>query len=470
MIKRYLFPVIILLIAILGFNLLSQKDSDVRRSSDQTTQSKKTADSTPDSRQPQNSRQSGNTKTQEESQATATQSSQANPPSQKRSGGFGGRGGLFGQSNAATVSLMEVRKSDWAPELSLFGRIMSDQQRDIRAQHNTQVEEILVTPGMQVEESQPIMTLNNQELLITQRQTRSRIDDIDARIRLQALQQDSDIENLKIEEKLLSISQKTLNRYENLSSQQLSSSTDYETALKNYQNQLMQVQGRKAALNRYTDTMAQLGAQKSELLASLESINAQIDDTHIMAPFSGIIASIGVDEGQQVAVNTPLVTLYNPESMAVESRVPVKWLHLLLNQEQKISATSIINDLRYSLTLSEVDSVTNQGSILVKFQFDNAPLVALGQHIALTAVLPEINDVYAIPAKVLYEGQLVFIVENNRLQSVSVTSFGQLQNEGETWYLVKSEELEDSPLLLNTRLPNASTGLKVNIAKDNQGL
>ena len=114
---------------------------------------------------------------------------------------------------------------------------------------------------------------------------------------------------------MLDISQKSLARYENLSSQQLSSSTDYENALRSYQNQLMVVQNREISLERYDDTMAQLSAQKSELLASRDSINNQISDTRIEAPFTGVIANINATEGQRVATNTHLLTIYDENNL-----------------------------------------------------------------------------------------------------------------------------------------------------------
>jgi len=472
MVKRYLTPIVILIIAIIGFILLGGKESNVRRPAEQSVQSKvtNTSNRPVDGNKQPISVQNQDNQTSLKDNASSQNSDQQQAPGRNRSGGFSGRGGLFGQTNAATVSLLKVEKSSWAPELNLFGRVVSDQKLDIASQHNSTVKQILVTSGMRVEISQLVMTLDNRELLVTRRQTASRIDDIDARIRLQKLQQDSDTENLRIEEKILDISQKTLDRYENLSSQQLSSSTDYETALKSYQNQLMQVQNRKLALSRYTDTMAQLNAQKSELSATLENIDALLEETQILAPFNGVVASVAVAEGNQVSQNAPLLTIYNPESLGVVSRVPVKWLPLLTNQEQLVSASTTLSEQNYNLKLSSVDSITSQGSIQVKFQFVDAPAVALGQHIALTATLPSLDNVYAIPANVLYEGQLVFRVISGKLQGVPVSSLGQLQKDGDTWYLVKSEHLANSELLLNTRLPNASTGLNVNVAKENQGL
>lgn len=482
MIIRYALPLLIVISASTGFYFMSQSDPNPRRSNTESPKaeiSSQKPEKKPNLTEQLSEEEQTKLKTmtaeeraaffaQQKSQSNGKQNSEKAAPktSRPRRGGFGGRGGQFGRTTAATVSVMKVNSDNWAPQLNLFGNIVSFQQLEISSNINSDILIVNASAGDRVKKGQLLIQVDDSDLLISQRQSESRLANIDARIRLQKLQRKSDRNNLKIEKKLLGISQKSLARYENLSSQQLSSSTDYENALRSYQNQLMVVQNREISLERYDDTMAQLLAQRNELLASRDSIKNQISDTRIEAPFTGVIANINATEGQRVATNTPLLTLYDENNLGFETRIPVKWLPSLVNSTDIIFASGKLQNQHHNLELTELDSAAKQGSVKALFRFLNPPTSALGQHFSITANLPTINGIYAIPANMLYENRLVFTVEKGRLQGIEVEILGQMQIDRQSWYLISGDKLVNGILLLSTRLPNASNGLRVNVAED----
>ena len=85
--------------------------------------------------------------------------------------------------------------------------------------------------------------------------------------------------------------------------------------------------------------------------------------------------------------------------------------------------------------------------------------------------MPVINDVILLPADSLYNGHQLFVIEDNRLQSVGVEVLGRRRDEDGLKLLIKNTETLDGKQILVSRLSQAVSGVKVasdyQVAMDN---
>jgi len=470
MLTRYILPLLILISAGYGFYLLNNKDTLPTANSSATSAPASAQSGGGVGQRPGGTRNpAGATQTPDGGNA-ATQASTETPqsdgaPNQRKRGAKGmaggGFGGNFGATTAPTVSLQVITASSWQPEVNLFGSVMAFRSLDVTSPITATLLTLSVGVGDAVTAGQLLATLDQTDVKNTQRQSLSRLTEMDAKIRLQELQQQSDQQSMDIEKQLLTISQASLDRIAGLAKQNLASNTDYENALKSHQNQVMSVQNRAMALARFDDTMAQLQAQRTDLLNTLDTIKQQLADTRIEAPFSGIVSDVMVQTGQRVNSNGVILALFDDTNMGLETRIPVKWLDQFTG---KNIAAVVTKNPKTTLTLDTLGKQATQGSVQAWYRFNSKTAIPLGQHLAITTFLPALTSVYAVPAKMLYENRMVFTVIEGRLLEIPVTVEGQVIRDGATLYLISSPELTDKQPLLNTRLANASSGLRVELS------
>lgn len=79
------------------------------------------------------------------------------------------------------------------------------------------------------------------------------------------------------------------------------------------------------ANNMVSNAQAQVAAAK----ARRKSVQQQLDDTSIKAPFSGIVSDKPAHQGDVVSPGTPIVTIIDPSSMRLEAAVPADQIALV---------------------------------------------------------------------------------------------------------------------------------------------
>ena len=387
----------------------------------------------------------------------------------RATGGFGGRGGNFGSTNAATVAAMTLWPDTWSAQIILFGKTFSYQQRQILSELDSEVTQLDVSAGQRVKAGQLLLKLDDEDLQRSFKQAQNQLANIEAQIRLQKLQAEADKENLNIEQKLLAIQETSVKRYESLTSQQLTSSKDYETTLMAYQNQLKAVQAQQLAVARHDDEMAQLLTQKSEQQLNIQQLQSQLLDATIEAPFDGIVATIAITLGDQVSSGQPLITVYDDNQLGLETKIPVSQIKAMNSDDNDLYAFTDLSGQQYNLQLTDLDSLASGGAVSAKFRFVSPVNVALGEYQTMTVVMPPQSNVFAVPASSLYENKLVYKIEQLQLVDAQVKVTGQTVIDGNTWYIFDSKNVKAGDQILVTRLPNAGRGLKVSLPAKQSG-
>lgn len=113
--------------------------------------------------------------------------------------------------------------------------------------------------------------------------------------------------------------------------------------------------------------------------------------------------------------------------------------------------------------------VRGQGGVDAFFRSASDALPALGKTVELRLELPAISDAVALSPDALYGSNLVYRIVDGTLRAQTIRRLGQtLGDESRVQMLVEGGVFEAGDLVLNSRLPQAIDGLKVNVEKNTE--
>ncbi|MCX4024675.1 biotin/lipoyl-binding protein [Endozoicomonas sp. SM1973] len=408
------------------------------------------------------------------------------------------------QERAWKVEVMTVAKQDHQPELTLYGRVESPFETTLTAATTAYIEAVPVREGMLVQQGQVLVKLDQRDLLLKKNQREADILNIKAKIATQNTRYQYDQRSLVEEKKLLVIARNAVARQSSLKQRNLSSVTQLEEAKQGEVRQALNVNKMEQAIADHDNQLQQLQAQLKQAEALLAGTLLDLERATVKAPLTGRISQVQVAPGARVKEGEPLLTLYDVANLEVRAQLPSRLLPRLKTQNpligqqvlpdhttQKVDdnrSTTLVGILQGTLsevqgTLSEVTEaqVNNRLSVqldrfaaavsqgqggvdgIFRITSTSLPNLELGRSVVLTLQLPPVDDSMAVPVTAVYNNQRVFKVVDNFLQSVSVEKIGELKREGKEWALIRSSQLQVGDQLMITQIPNAITGMKVQL-------
>lgn len=372
-----------------------------------------------------------------------------------------------------TVRVLPAAPARYAPQLSLYGRIESPSSSTLSSSINAFVEKRLVAEGENVTAGQLLVQLDNRDASLLLAQKQADVDRITALIAAEKVSYQANIKALKIEQELVNLTQRTLNRYQDLSKRNLASQTQLDDARRTKQQQALSLNSRQQAIDDHPNQMAQLQAQLDQAIALRDSAALDLERSQIRAPFTGRIAEISVAAGERVRSGDTLLALYNTRALEVRAQIPSRYLpqlHQQLDNGQTISATAWLDGQPLDLILERFAAAVNSGSAGVDALFRihaDSYRGEPGRSVSLDLTMPTQENLLALPPQAIFGTDRIYTVEDNRLQANTVIRVGDMRDsEGKAKVLVRSDQLQAGDLILATQLPNAITGLLVEVASN----
>ncbi|MGF1581417.1 MAG: efflux RND transporter periplasmic adaptor subunit [Gemmataceae bacterium] len=266
------------------------------------------------------------------------------------------------------------------------------------------IEKMLVKQGSQVKKGDELAILDTEELLASRDQLVAQKAEAEARLaqfrrgyrREKIAAAEALMHDLEAQMQLATMNFK---RQIRLSTRDAGSQQDYDTAQ-------YTLQSAKAKLANAKENWADLkkgyreeetAAQKAvvdRLAASIRSIDVQLRDSTLLAPFAGTISTRHVDEGAIVAPNMPILRLVESGKLEVRVGLPAATVlrldkresHPVLIGDQSSPAKSLSPTL--SRILPELDAQTRTREVI--FQLDEgAPYLGVPGQIARLALEEE---------------------------------------------------------------------------------
>ncbi|MDO6562678.1 HlyD family efflux transporter periplasmic adaptor subunit [Amphritea sp. 1_MG-2023] len=372
-----------------------------------------------------------------------------------------------------TVKAISATPASYAPQLSLYGRIESPDSSTLSASINAFVEQRWVAEGDSVKAGQPLVQLDNRDAVLLLAQRQADVDRIKALIAAETINYQANIKALKIEQQLVNLTQRTLNRYQDLSQRNLASQNQLDDARRTQQQQALSLNNRQKLIDDHPNQLAQLQAQLNQAVALRDSAALDLERSQIRAPFSGRIADIHVSAGERVRSGDTLLTLYNTDALEVRAQIPNRYLpqlHQQLNKGETITASAQLDGQALSLTLSRFAAAVNSGSAGVDALFhinSDDYRGEPGRTLALDLTMPIQHNLLALPPQAIFGTDRIYTIEAQRLQAHTVSRVGDRRSpDGQPQVLVSHHQLQPGDLILATQLPNAMTGLLVEQASN----
>ncbi len=364
------------------------------------------------------------------------------------------------------VAAQPVRPERQIPEVTLYATLEAPRRAAITAAVTGYVDTVAVDEGDAIAAGQLLVALDpaDQELLLDQRAAELR----DAEAALTAWQQrrTSDLQALKLENELLALLDREVQRLQSLKSRDLTAQTTIDVALQNRTRQALTVNQRQLTVNNAAAEGEQLQARRDRAKTARDQAILDRQRTRVLAPFAGIVQRVSVAPRDRVRPGEPLVTVYQPNELVLRGRLPQAHLATVynaLNRGATLTATAVLDDQTVTFALDRMSGDQAAGGVDGLFQPLTAhPSLRPGRVMAVQLALPAVEDTLALPYTALYSLDRLYLVRDGRLLGVPALRVGERRDaDGTRQVLVQSDAVTANDLVVTTQLPNAVTGLRV---------
>lgn len=192
--------------------------------------------------------------------------------------------------------------------------------------------------------------------------------------------------------------------------------------------------------------------------------------SRVVASFVGYVAKVEVAVGDQVNSGQSLISLYPAAGLEVRAKLPATLQNEFvsaLHRGERAKATANVAGETLEFVLARSAGAADARG-LDAFFVARRPSANLrvGELLSLQVARAPVSDAVAVPYTALFGGRQVYRIEAGRLKALDVDVLGDVGNaggQGAARLLVKSPALKPGDVLLATHLPNAVSGLKVEV-------
>ena len=378
---------------------------------------------------------------------------------------------LAPQERAWGVATLEAQFGDVRPRLRLYGRVIAGRTAEMRALVGGKlvaVSERLREGGILLQ-GEELLRVDDFPYRIAQREARANLAEAQARLREYNASLHQERESLQREQAQLELVRVDQKRAEELAASGTVAQKFVDDKRLATLAREVSVQSRRNNVRIQEARIAQQEAVIERMSAALERAERNLEDSVLYAPFDGLAESVSVAEGRLLSVNdrvANLIDLHNLEarftlSNAQYGRViqegaligralrifwnagdeALHWPGTVARTAPRIEAGSGGVDIHVRLNIESIDTPLRPGAFL-------------------EADFPDVayENVARMPQSVLYDGNFVYVVEEERLQPRKVEVVGQ---DGE--FLLLRGEVQAGDAVMVSRLPQAGTGVRVRV-------
>jgi RND family efflux transporter MFP subunit len=358
-----------------------------------------------------------------------------------------------------------------APEVTIYGRVETPRDASLKAALEADVIEVNVLEGDNVTAGQTLIKLDDIDIQLTLQQRQADVREAEAQIETENQRFQRDKALLANQKQLLELADKAVQRARKLEQTRLASQASLDDTLAAYEQQALALKQLQFDIDNHKVRLAQLQATKQRAEALLAQAEVNLSRTEIKAPFDGRVAGLTVALGDRVRPGDTLLTVYDLDNLEVRAQIPGRYIpqvRQMLQQGRNLQAEAEVDDQLIRLSLNRLSGEVRQdsGGIDGLFRIENnmTPL-PLGTFVELQLQLAEQNNVIEVPFSALYGMDRVYRIDEGHLQSVTIERVGEIEREaGKNSLLIRSDALSPGDLIAATQLPNAITGLRVEVA------
>ena len=365
------------------------------------------------------------------------------------------------------VEVQAITPGSQVPVLPLYGEVLAPDQQTITATLAGRVAERPVSEGMSVKQGDLLLALDEADIGPALAQARAQVDDLDAQISSEQVRYRNDQEALKSEQAIVANARRQFERIESLVGRNLASRENLEAATDALARAELTVSTRQRAIQEHPARLQSLEAKLAQARANLAATERDVDRARVVAPFDGVVTGIEVAVGDQVSRNEPLLTVYPTRGLEVRARVPQVFQNELITALGQGQTLTAISDNGHEFVLARFAGLSDPAGTEAVLELQGEPGgLRPGALLPLTLDRPAREQAVEVPFSALYGADSVYLMtEDGRMQRIEVERIGEARSEnGERRLLIAGEQLTPGARLITTHLPNAVTGLKVELA------
>ena len=365
------------------------------------------------------------------------------------------------------VEVQAIKPGSQVPVLPLYGEVLAPDQQTITATLAGRVAERPVSEGMSVKQGDLLLALDEADTGPALAQARAQVDDLDAQISSEQVRYRNDQAALKSEQAIVANARRQFERIESLVGRNLASRENLEAATDALARAELTVSTRQRAIQERPARLQSLEAKLAQARANLAATERDVDRARVVAPFDGVVTGIEVAVGDQVSRNEPLLTVYPTRGLEVRARVPQVFQNELITALGQGQTLTAISDNGHQFVLARFAGLSDPAGTEAVLELQREPGgLRPGALLPLTLERPARQQAVDVPFSALYGADSVYLMtEDGRMQRVEVERIGEARSEnGERRLLIAGEQLTPGARLITTHLPNAVTGLKVELA------
>lgn len=370
------------------------------------------------------------------------------------------------------VEVITVTPDTHTPVLPLYGELVAPQQTTIAAPLAGRIGSRPVQEGQRVEAGELLVALDSADVAPLVDQAEADVNDLQAQIASEQVRYANDREALEGEKAILDSARRQFERTQSLVSRNLSSQEALDAASDALARARLTVTARQRAVDEHPSRLQSLEARLARAQAALTSVRRDAERATVAAPFDGIVTGIQVAEGDRVSQNAWLLSVYPDQGLELRARVPDAFRQELLDAlDSGSELQAATGDGRHLFTLSRFSGTSDpSGTEAILTLSGGAGGLRPGGLLPVTLERSPRKDAIAIPYSALYGSDSVYrMTDDSRMQRVTVKRLGEARgSNGERQVLVSAEGLAAGDALITTHLPNAMTGLKVELADAEQ--
>lgn len=369
-----------------------------------------------------------------------------------------------------TVLATAANPQPLSPQIELYAEIESPRQVTLRAALAADVEAVEALEGSRFMQGELLIRLDTREIDFQIQQQRAQLESLKAQLDTEILSFETNQKALQIEQEIYQISERSLARQTDLSGRNLASREQLDTAEMNLAQRRLNLVSRQQAIANHPNQVSQLKAAIAQAQAQLDSLELDRSRAEVRAPFDGRLSTLSISAGDRVRTGDTLARIYPSSALEVRAQLPMRILPLIKQGSDnlpELSANVQIDGRNIQLQLARLSAEVAAGSAGVDGMFrfsDTSYAPEPGRTLSLQLNLPVIDNLIALPPVALYGTDRVYRVVDSRLQAVQVEHFGdRVAADGSPQVLVRSAELKAGDQIITTQLPNAVSGMLVEV-------
>lgn len=355
----------------------------------------------------------------------------------------------FKPPEAPVVQVTPAVITDLQDTAELTGSVQPVLKTTFSSKIMSKVKEVYVNEGDRVEKGKLLLLMDDSDLLAQEKQAiasisaaRARLQQTVSRSPITEAQTQTTLEqakaNLSAAESSYDTAKRNLDRQKKLFETGYVSQQAVDAAENQHQMTKSQLIAARSALDSAKANTAQnkiqeedvtaLSSQMQQAEANLEYIRTQIQQTRIIAPYSGFVTGRFVDPGAMATSGTQLLSIADIDTVWVEIMLPEEYLNKISLGETVKSAFDAIDNKTFNGKIVQINPSGDPRNLSFKVRIaipNPGYLIKAGMFARARIVLEKYKNVVAVPKDAVFDDQgkkWVFVVNGSKVHLREVTT------------------------------------------------